>query len=102
MNVFHEFYAQGKFERSLNATFTVLILKKVLVVDIKDFRLISLVSGGYEFISKVLANRKAVLEKVISRSQIDFIKGRQILGIVIIANECLNSKVGLGVPGLLL
>jgi hypothetical protein len=43
MNVFLEFHVQGTFERSLNATFIALIPKKAGAVNIKDFRLISLV-----------------------------------------------------------
>lgn len=69
MNVFHELHDQGKFERSLNASFIALIPKKAKVVDIKDFHPISLVSSLYKIISEVLANNlKAVLEKVIFRS----------------------------------
>jgi hypothetical protein len=34
-NVFHEFHARGKFERSLNVTFISLIHKKARVVHIK-------------------------------------------------------------------
>jgi len=43
MNVFLEFHVQRMFERSLNATFIALIPKKAGAVNIKDFRLISLV-----------------------------------------------------------
>lgn len=69
MKVFHNFYARGKFERSLNATFIALILNILGVVDIKDFRSISLVSRIYKIIDKVLANRlKIVLEKIIYKS----------------------------------
>jgi hypothetical protein len=41
MNVFREFHSQGKFEKSLNATFISLIPKKAKAVDIKDFHPIS-------------------------------------------------------------
>lgn len=66
-----------KFEKSLNATFLSLIPKKVGAIDIKDFGPISLVGGVYQIISEVLAIKlKTILEKVTSRSQYVFIRGR--------------------------
>jgi hypothetical protein len=52
MRVFHEFHASSKFEKSLNATFIALILKKPGAIDVKDFRPISLVSGVYKKLPK--------------------------------------------------
>jgi hypothetical protein len=61
---------------SLNATFISLLLKKLGVVDIKDFKPIGLVGGVYKIVAKVLANKlKMVVEKIISKPQNAFIKG---------------------------
>jgi hypothetical protein len=77
--VFIDFYARGKFEKSLNATFISLIPKVSGASELKEFRPISLISGIYKIIARVLANRmKRVVDKVISKPQNAFIKGRQI------------------------
>ena len=57
IGVFLYFHDRGKFKKSLNATFITLILKKLGASDLKDFCPISLVSGVYKIITKVLANR---------------------------------------------
>jgi len=75
MKVFFDFHARGMFEKSLNVSFILLILKISGANSLKDCRPISLVGGIYNIIAKVLANRlKLVLEKVISKSQSAFTK----------------------------
>ena len=61
--MFEEFYQDSKFEKSLNATFIALILKKNGASNIWDFIPISLVGSVYKILAKVLANRlKEVLD----------------------------------------
>ena len=102
MDFFGEVHTHGKFEKSLNATFFSLIPKKVDASNIRDFRPISLIGSVYKLLSKVLANRmRLVLDDVISESQNSFVGGRQILDSVLIANECLDSRIKSRVPGLI-
>ncbi|RVW20304.1 Transposon TX1 uncharacterized 149 kDa protein [Vitis vinifera] len=87
-----DFHECGRFVRSLNSTFLVLIPKKPGAEDLRDFRPISLVGGLYKLLAKVLANRlKKVVGKVVSSAQNAFVEGGQILDAALIANEAIDS-----------
>ena len=99
---FQYFFVNAQFEKSLNATFISLIPKKPDAVEVRDFRPISLIGDVYKIIAKVLANRlKMVLGDIMYESQNAFVKERQILDSVLIANGCLDSRIKSGVPGVL-
>jgi len=96
MKVFRDFHTRGKFERSRNALFIALILKIPGVVDLKNFLPISLVCGICKIIAKILANR---LKLVLSHNA--FIRGMEILNPILIANECLDIRLGSGESGVI-
>ena len=65
MAVFADFHSQGKFVKSINSTFILLIPKIHGAKEIKDFRPISLVGGVYK-IAKVLTNKmRRVMDRII-------------------------------------
>lgn len=92
MGFMEEFHANGKLVRGSNSSFIVLIPKKENPRKVSDFRPISLIGCMYKVLSKVLANRlRLVIHSLISDCRSTFIKGRQILDGILIANELVDD-----------
>lgn len=102
MKVFAEFFERGVIGKRINATFLVLLPKKSEGKEMSDFRPIILVDSLYKIIANVLSIRlRGVIEFVVLNAQSAFIKGRQILDGILIANECVDKKKRVKTPGLI-
>ncbi|KAK2413749.1 hypothetical protein QL285_036426 [Trifolium repens] len=87
-----EFHRNGKLTKGLNSTFIALIPKVDSPQRLNDFRPISLVGSLYKILDKLLANRLGmVINSVISEAQTTFVKDRQILHGILIANEVVDE-----------
>ncbi|GAU12613.1 hypothetical protein TSUD_132230 [Trifolium subterraneum] len=92
MRFISKFHRNGKLTKGLNSTFIALIPKIDSPQRLNDFRPISLVGCLYKILAKVLANRlRLVIGSVISESQTAFVKERQILDGILIANEVVDE-----------
>jgi hypothetical protein len=92
MRFVSDFHRNGKLLKGINSTFISLIPKKDCPQTLNDFRPISLVGSLYKVLAKLLANRlKNVIGSVISDTQSAFVKGRQILDGILVANEVVDE-----------
>jgi hypothetical protein len=87
-----EFHHSGKLTKGINSTFIALIPKVECPWKLNDFRPISLVGSLYKILAKLLVNRlKGVIGSVVSEAQSTFVKNRQILDGILIANEVVDE-----------
>lgn len=92
MKVVEDFHRSRIINTITNETYIFLLLKKLNSIRVGDFRPISLVSSLYKLIAKVLSHRlRDVLDDTISLVQGAFVKGRQILDVVLVANEVVEE-----------
>jgi hypothetical protein len=92
MRFLREFHRNGRLTKGINSTFIALIPKVESPQRLNDFRPISLVGSMYKILAKVLANRlRSVIGSVISDTQSAFVKGRQILDGILVANEVVDD-----------
>ena len=90
MRVFAEFHNSGIINQSTNASFIVLLPKKIQTKKISNFRPISLITCLYKVIAKVLSGQ---LREVLHETKGAFVQGRQILDAILIANEIVDEKI---------
>lgn len=78
-----------KFEKSFNVTYIALIPKNTLSKGTERLQTpISLIGSVHQLLSKVLTERlKKVIDKLIDTQKMAFIKNRQIMDAILIANE---------------
>ncbi|GKV27064.1 hypothetical protein SLEP1_g36275 [Rubroshorea leprosula] len=92
MGIIQEFHENGKLVRGLNESFIVLIPKKENPLELEDFRPISLIGAIYKILTKILSNRLSqVMQEIIGEQQIAFVKGRQLIDGVVVANEVIDE-----------
>jgi len=97
------FFEDGKLHDSFNTTWVALIPKKKGLLEVSDFRPISLVGSIYKVIAKILSRRiKGVMPSIIGETQTAFVSGRQILDGALVANEAINWLKKKGRAGVLL
>jgi hypothetical protein len=91
MGLFHEFIESAKLPSNFASYFITLIPKILSPHKICDFRLISLLGSLYKLVSKVLAKRLGkVMDSIISKNQLAFIKGRHLADGVVVVNEVVD------------
>jgi len=87
-----EFHRNGRFSKGINSTFIALISKIDNPHRLNDFHTIALVGCLYKILVKLLAKRLCnVMETVISDTQSTFVKDRQILDGILVANEVVDE-----------
>nr|GEY71683.1 RNA-directed DNA polymerase, eukaryota [Tanacetum cinerariifolium] len=85
------FFENGSFPKGCNSSFIALIPKVTDAKFVTDFRPISLIGCIYKVVTKILANRLAlVILDLVSDTQYAFVANRQILDGPFILNEVLN------------
>ncbi|XP_071705014.1 uncharacterized protein [Rutidosis leptorrhynchoides] len=86
-----DFWRNGTISPGFNSSFITLIPKVANPVSLSEYRPISLIDSFYKIIAKLLSNRiKNFIPNLVGFEQSAFIKGRNIMDGVLIANESLE------------
>lgn len=87
----------------LNCALITLIPKVEEATNMKPFRPISLLNCSFKIFSNLMTNRLCpVVQRIVNKSQSDFIKGRYILESVVVAHEIVHSIHKSGEPGVVI
>lgn len=102
MNTIHHFHARYVFEKSFDVTYVALIPKKTGVIKLRYYRPISLISKVYKIIAKTLIERlKKVIDSLVDKHQMPFIKRRQTIDTAFIASEYVDTRLKGDAPGIM-
>ncbi|KAL0555833.1 hypothetical protein IC582_004334 [Cucumis melo] len=90
-NIFRDFHMNCIINKAVNITNIALIAKKEKCAEPADYRPISLTTSIYKLIAKVIAERlKETLPSMVAENQLAFVKGRQIIDAILVANEAID------------
>ncbi|TYK21642.1 LINE-1 retrotransposable element ORF2 protein [Cucumis melo var. makuwa] len=90
-NIFRDFHSNCIINKAVNMTNIALIAKKEKCAEPADYRPISLTTSIYKLIAKVIAERlKETLPSTVAENQMAFVKGRQIIDAILVANEAID------------
>ena len=88
-----QFHRNGRLSKGINSTFIALIPKVDSLQSLNEFRPIALVGILYKILAKILANcLRKVMISVIAETQTTFVKDRQIMDGILIANEVVDES----------
>ncbi|GKV07538.1 hypothetical protein SLEP1_g19298 [Rubroshorea leprosula] len=92
MGFVDDFHRNGKLVRGVNSSLIVLVPKVTNPQKIEELKPIFLIGVMYKVVAKLLANRiSSVLGSIIGESQMAFIRGRQMVDSIVIANETIDA-----------
>ena len=91
MEVLQDFYQNEVINKVVNENYIALITKKDKCIKAFNYRPISLTTSLYKIVAKTLSIRlKEILPNTITENQMIFVKWRQIIDAILMANEAID------------
>ncbi|GKU99398.1 hypothetical protein SLEP1_g12255 [Rubroshorea leprosula] len=92
MGFANDFHKNGRLVKGVNSSFIALISKVNNPQKIEEFKPTFLIGVMYKVIAKLITNRiSSILDSIIGESQMAFIRGRQMVDSIVIANETIDA-----------